>query len=104
MYLGEQVKYHHRPFYEVVFARARDEGLAGATVFRGILSYGMSGRVHSSKILELSQDLPMVVEIVEEEEKIENFLQILAALAAESGAHVHLTREEVDSALIRQQE
>ena len=104
MYVGEQVKYHHRPLYEAIIARARDEGLAGATVFRGILSFGMSGRVHSSKILELSQDLPMVIEIVEDEGKIEGFLQVLAALVKDSEAHVHLTREAVESAVVRQGE
>ena len=100
MYVGEQAKHHYRPLYEVIIARAREQGLAGATVFKGILSYGMSGTVHTAKILELSQSLPVVIEIMDTEERIGGFLQFIEVLARESGAHVHVTLEEVRSTVI----
>jgi len=101
IYVSEQAKYHHRPFYEVIIARAKEFGISGATVFKGILSYGMSGRVHTAKILELSQDLPMVIEIMDDEERVTGFLLSVEALAEESGTHVHLALEEVRTAVIR---
>ena len=100
IYMGEQAKYRHRPLYEVVVARAQECGLAGATVFRGILSFGVSGKVHTSKILELSPDLPVVIEIMDEGRRVEEFLQVLESLVKEAGAHVHVTMEEVRSAVI----
>ncbi|MCG8345566.1 MAG: DUF190 domain-containing protein [Chlorobiales bacterium] len=100
MYVGEQAKHHHRPFYEAVIAEAKERGLAGATVYKGILSYGMSGTVHTTKILELSQSLPIVIEIMDTEERIEEFLPTVERLAAESGTHVHVTLEEVRSTVI----
>lgn len=100
MYVGEQAKHHHRPFYEVIVAEAKATGIAGATVFKGILSYGMSGRVHTAKILELSQHLPMLIEIVDTPERVSEFLPVVEALAAESGAHVHVTLEEVQVGVI----
>ncbi len=98
--MGEQAKHHHRPFYEVIVAEAKATGIAGATVFKGILSYGMSGRVHTAKILELSQHLPMLIEIVDTPERVSEFLPVVEALAAESGAHVHVTLEEVQVGVI----
>lgn len=98
MYIGEQAKYHHRPLYEVIIAEAKERGLAGATVFKGILSYGMSGTVHTAKILELSQSLPVMVEIIDTEEKIKEFLLVIERLVKTSRTHVHLTREVVESA------
>lgn len=100
MYVGEQAKHHHRPFYEVIIAEAKAEGIAGATVFKGVLSYGMSGTVHTAKILELSQSLPMIIEIMDTEERIGDFLPVIESLARESGAHVHVTLEEVRSTVI----
>ena len=99
MYVGEQAKHHHRPLYEVIIAGAREQDLAGATVFKGILSYGMSGTVHTAKILELSQSLPVVVvEIIDTEEQINEFLLVIERLVKASCTHVHLTREVVESA------
>ena len=100
LYVGEQAKHHHRPFYEVVIAKAKECGIAGATVFKGVLSYGMSGRVHTAKILELSQSLPVVIEIMDTEERIDEFLPVVETLAQESGIHVHVTLEGVRSATI----
>lgn len=100
IFMGEQAKHHHRPLYEAIIAGAKERSLAGATVFKGILSYGMSGTVHTAKILELSQSLPVVVEIIDTEEKIEEFLRVVGKLVEESGTHVHVTLQDVESTVI----
>lgn len=74
IFIGESDLYKHRPLYEVIVEEARKRGLAGATVLRGILGFGANSRIHTSKILRLSEDLPVVVEIVDAEDKIEAFL------------------------------
>ncbi|UZJ37796.1 DUF190 domain-containing protein [Prosthecochloris sp. SCSIO W1103] len=100
VYMGEQAKYHHRPLYEAVIAEAKERGIAGATVFKGILSYGMSGTLRTTKIFEFSQSLPIVIEIMDTQEQIEKFLPVVEDLAAESGAHVYVTLEEIRSTVI----
>lgn len=80
IFTGEQDKYGHKPLYECVVMKAREMNLAGATVLRGPLGFGHSSRVHSAKILRLSEDLPMVIEIVDTQEKIDTFLPVLEAM------------------------
>jgi hypothetical protein len=77
IYLGEQEKLGHSPLYEAVVMKARDMHLAGATVLRGPLGFGHSGHVHNAKILRLSEDLPLVIEIVDTEEKLRGFLDAI---------------------------
>ena len=79
-YIGESDQHHHRPLYEAIVLRAREAGLAGATVLRGAIGFGASSRIHTAKILRLSADLPLVIEIVDAEEKIEAFLPQLREL------------------------
>jgi uncharacterized protein len=74
IFIGELDKWHHMPLYESIVLRARELGLAGATVFRGPMGYGAHSRLHTAKILRLSEDLPVVIEIVDKEEKIQAFL------------------------------
>ncbi|GIW40300.1 MAG: hypothetical protein KatS3mg076_0877 [Candidatus Binatia bacterium] len=74
IFIGEADKAEGRPLYEVIVEHARRRGLAGATVLRGFLGYGANSRIHTSKVLRLSEDLPVVVEIVDEAKKIEAFL------------------------------
>jgi hypothetical protein len=95
IFVGEQEKFQHRPVYELLVSKALEHGMAGATVLRGILSFGMRHKVHSAKILELSGDLPMVVEIVDSTEKIEGFLPFVEALLREAGADAMVMRESV---------
>ncbi|NTU59320.1 MAG: DUF190 domain-containing protein [Chlorobiaceae bacterium] len=95
VFVGEKEKLHHRPIYELLVSEALERGLAGATVIRGILSFGLRHKVHTAKILELAGDLPMVVEIVDTTEKIEEFLPFLEALLREAGAEAMVTRENV---------
>jgi PII-like signaling protein len=74
IFLGESDKAGHRPLYEEIVLKAREAHLAGATVLRGPMGFGHSSRLHTAKILRLSGDLPMVVEIVDAEDKIRAFL------------------------------
>ena len=80
IYLSEASKWEHKPLYEVIVLRAREHGLAGATVLRGPMGYGRSTEMHTAKILDLSVNLPIVIEVVESEEKINGFLSSLEEL------------------------
>jgi PII-like signaling protein len=75
--IGESDRWHHQPLYEAIVLKARESALAGATVLRGPMGFGASSRVHTAKILQLSNDLPMVIEIVDTEEKLNAFLPAL---------------------------
>ena len=77
IFVGESDKLGHIPAYEAVVLKAREAGLAGATVLRGVLGFGRKSVVHTAKILRLSEDLPMVIEIVDSNEKIQAFLPII---------------------------
>lgn len=77
IFIGEMDRFHGRPLYEALVLKAREVGLAGATVLRGPLSFGHSSHLHTAKILRLSNDLPVVVEIVETQAKIDDFLPVL---------------------------
>jgi len=77
IFIGETDRWHHQPLYEALVLKARELHLAGATVLRGPMGYGASSRLHTAKILRLSMDLPLVIEIVDTEEKIQGFLPTL---------------------------
>jgi PII-like signaling protein len=95
LFVGESDRHRHEPFYEAVVLRAREHHLAGATVLRSPMGYGHSSRLHTTKILRLSDDLSFVVEIVDTAEKIESFLPVLREMIEESGASVLVTWEDV---------
>ena len=77
VFIGEQDRLHGKPLYEQIVMKARELDLAGATVTRGTLGFGADSRLHSSKLLALSEDLPMIVEIVDAEEQINKLLPFL---------------------------
>jgi|SRR4051812_15645833 PII-like signaling protein len=77
IFIGESDRWKHQPLYEVIVLRARELHLAGATVLRGPMGFGKSSRIHTAKVLRLSMDLPMVIEIVDTEDKIQTFLPVL---------------------------
>ncbi|MBN1333266.1 MAG: DUF190 domain-containing protein [Synergistales bacterium] len=77
IFIGESDKSGSKPLHEAIVESARRQGLAGATVLRGFLGFGANSRIHTSKVLRLSKDLPVIVEIVDSEEKIESFLSQL---------------------------
>jgi len=75
--IGESDRWHHQPLYEALVLKARELGLAGATVLRSPMGFGASSHVHTAKILQLSTDLPVIIEIVDTEEQISRFLPVL---------------------------
>jgi uncharacterized protein len=77
IFVGESDRWHHQALYEAIVMKAREMHLAGATVLRGPMGFGKSSRMHTAKILRLSFDLPLVIEIVDSEEKINSFLPVL---------------------------
>lgn len=83
VFIGESDKVGGKPLYEAIVEKALEMELAGATVLRGILGYGANDRIHTSKLLRLSESLPLVVEIVDNEEKINNFLPVLDEMIRE---------------------
>jgi len=80
IFFGEGDRHQGKPLYEAIVMKAREQHIAGATVLRGPMGFGHSSRVHTAKILRLSEDLPLVIEIVDSEEKIDAFLPILDSL------------------------
>jgi uncharacterized protein len=77
IFIGEDDKFRHLPLYEAIVLKAREMHLGGATVLRGHVGFGHSSRIHTTKILRLSQDLPVIVEIVDSQDKINTFLPVL---------------------------
>ncbi len=97
IFLGESDAIAHKPLFEVLIQEARAAGLAGATVLRGIEGFGANSRViHTAKILRLSEDLPIVVELVDTEEKIRQFLPRVDQLFEESGSGGMVTIEKAE--------
>ena len=83
IFVGESDRHEGRPLYQVIVERVRAAGLAGATVIRGIEGFGADSRLHTSRILRLSEDLPVLIEIVDTEEKIDAILPLLDELVRE---------------------
>jgi uncharacterized protein len=77
IFIGESDRWEHKPLYEAIVLKAREAHLAGATVLRGPMGFGKASRLHTAKILRLSMDLPVIIEIVDSEEKINAFLPLL---------------------------
>lgn len=96
VFVGESDKVGHTPLYEVIVKRAREEHLAGASAWRGVLGFGASARMRTAKVLDLSSDLPMVIEIVDEEHKVDAFIPILHDLFEEADSGGLITIEKVD--------
>ena len=95
IFVGESDLINHAPVYEKIVLEARKAGLAGATVTKGILGFGASSRIHTAKLLRLSEDLPLVVEIVDSEEKIEKFIPKLDEIFEEANSGGLITMEKV---------
>src|SRR4249920_3099730 len=83
VFIGESDRWEHKPLYEAIVLKARELGLAGATVLRGPMGFGANSHLHTAKILRLSMDLPMVIEIVDSEEKINLLLPHLDEMVLE---------------------
>src|SRR5881397_244981 len=85
IFIGESDRWEHKPLYEAIVLKARELHLAGATVLRGAMGFGKSSRLHTAKILRLSEDLPLVIEIVDSEDNINRFLPVLDTMMTTSG-------------------
>ena len=77
IFIGESARFEGKPLFEWIVLRARQEGLAGATVMRGMMGFGPGSKLQTTKILRLSQDLPVVIEIIDTQDKLEPFLKII---------------------------
>lgn len=96
IFVGESDRHHGRPLYEAIVHRAHELGLAGATVWRGIEGYGAASRIHTAKILRLSEDLPVLIEIVDSEDKIRSALPEFDAMMEASGGGGLITLEHAE--------
>jgi PII-like signaling protein len=96
IFIGEADKLGHQPLYVALVHAAKKQGIAGATVLRGILSYGASSRIHTAKLLDLSFDLPIVIEFVDQNEKIEEFLEAANRIIEEASCGALITLEKVE--------
>lgn len=83
VFVGEGDHWHGRPLYEAIVLKAREQGLAGATVLRGVMGFGADSRLHTAKVLRLSEDLPIVIEIADKPERIAAFLPELDEMVGE---------------------
>lgn len=83
IFIGEADKWHGQPLYEAIVHLAKKEGMAGATAIKGFLGFGCKSRMHTAKLLRLSEDLPIIIEIVDSEEKINQFLPHLDEMVRE---------------------
>ena len=96
IFVGESDLINHVPVYEKIVLEARKAGLAGATVLKGIMGFGASSRIHTTKLLRLSEDLPLVIEIVDAEKKIEEFIPVLNEIFEEANSGGMITMEKVN--------
>jgi uncharacterized protein len=97
IFVGENDKCGNIPVFEKIVLEAKKAGLAGATVFKGIMGYGANSRIiHTSKILRLSEDLPLIIEIVDEEKKIEQFIPLIDNIFEEANSGGLVTIEKAD--------
>lgn len=83
IFIGEQDKWHGQPLYEAIIHLAKKEGMAGATAVKGFMGFGCKSRMHTTKLLRLSEDLPIIIEIVDSEEKVNGFLPHLDEMVKE---------------------
>lgn len=98
IFIGDADILHHRPLYEAILLEAKKTGLAGGTVLRGIMSFGASSRLHTVKLLDLSTDLPIIVEIIDHDEKIRAFIEVVGGMIEEAGCGGLITVEKAEVA------
>ena len=96
IFIGENDRLGQQPLYETIVFEARRQGLSGATVTRGIMGFGPNSVIHTSKLFEISTDLPLVIEIVDSEEKIRDFVRIVENLFEQTGSGGLITLEKAE--------
>ncbi|MBB5045730.1 hypothetical protein HNR60_000465 [Rhodopseudomonas rhenobacensis] len=95
IFIGEDDRYQYQPLHEAIVLKAREMHLAGATVLRGAVGFGASSRLHTSKILRLSEDLPLIIEIVDSEEIVNGFLPVLNDMMSNASGLVTMEKMQV---------
>ncbi len=83
IFMGENNQYEGKPLYEWIVLKAKEKGMAGATVLRGMMGFGANSRIHTTKILRLSEDLPVIVEIIDSQKKINEFIKLITPVINE---------------------
>ncbi len=96
IFIGESDKQRGKPVYEEIVLKARESGLAGATVTKGIMGFGANSKIHTAKLLTLSEDLPIVIELVDNIEKIEKFIPLVNELFESANIGGLVTIEKID--------
>ncbi|MEO6948004.1 MAG: DUF190 domain-containing protein [Ginsengibacter sp.] len=96
IFIGESDKHENKPLYETIVFEAKKQELSGATVTRGIMGFGANSKIHSAKLFDISSDLPIIIEIVDLEEKILNFIKTIDVLFEESKSGGLMTIEKAD--------
>lgn len=96
IFTGESDRIGHHPLYESILVAAREKGMAGGTVLKGIMSYGASSRIHLARLIDLSEDLPVIIEIVDQAEKIDTFIPVVNDLFEKCGKGGLITVEKLD--------
>jgi len=96
IFIGELDKVAHQPFYEAIVFKAKETGLAGATVLKGVLGYGANSLVHSVKLWDISPDMPVIIEIVDSEEKINAFIPLVKEMFEKAGSGGLITLEKAE--------
>jgi PII-like signaling protein len=97
IFIGESDKIHHKALFDAIIHSAKEKGLAGCTILRGIEGFGADSHIiHTAKILRLSEDLPIVIEIVDTEEKIKSFLPEVEQMIETAGCGAMITLEKVE--------
>lgn len=94
IFLGESDKYHQQPLYETIVFEAKKQELSGATVIRGIMGFGANSKIHSAKLFNISTDLPVIVEIVDTDDKINRFINTVEQFFEESKSGGLITIEK----------
>lgn len=92
IFIGESDRWHGKPLYEAIILKAREMGIAGATMLRGLMGFGAASRIHTAKILRLSQDMPIVIEIVDSADKIDSLLPVVDEMVQEGMVTVEKVR------------
>jgi PII-like signaling protein len=92
IFIGESDRWDGKPLYEAIILKAREMGLAGATMLRGLMGFGAASRIHTARILRLSQDMPIVIEIVDSADKIDSLLPIVDEMVQEGMVTVEKVR------------
>lgn len=96
IFVGETDKHGHVNVYEKIVVEARKSGLAGATVYRGVMGFGSNSIIHTAKVLRLSDDMPLVIEVVDTEEKVNNFIPTVETIFEEANAGGLITIEAAE--------